>query len=129
MLNVFPTGQSCYISSVVQGLTAVEADLHLDLQAVRDPAHTALDAAVTQLCGARRNPAQGPLSPLPLLAALNPCLLQANQQQYDIHQGWCAGEFLFATLAELEFQDGFVVRTHEEGVCQGCGTNWHEVKQ
>jgi hypothetical protein len=101
----------------------MQTDLHLDPLQVRGPEHIALDTAFTQLCRARRDPTQPALSPLPLLAALNPCLAMDNQPQFDIEQGSCAGEFLASVLEELALQPGYLVHTREEEVCQICGTN------
>ena len=121
------SGQSCYIICNLQGATAVGLDQELDQQAVRGPEHTALDVQLRALCVARRNPVQPPLSPLPLLQALNPCLVLSGQYQFNNVVGWDAAEFLSSLLGELAILPGFLVETLEEGVCQVCGNPSQQV--
>ena len=103
-------------------------DQELDQQAVRGPEHAALDRQLRALCAARRNPLQPPLSPLPLLLALNPCLaLGVGQFQFDNLQGWDAASFLSSLLGELAIVPGFLVETLEEGVCYVCGNPSQQV--
>ena len=102
-------------------------DQELDQQAVRGPEHAALDGQLRALCAARRNPLQPPLSPLPLLQALNPCLALSGQFQFNNLVGWDAASFLSSLLGELAIVPGFLVETLEEGVCQVCGNPSQQV--
>ena len=114
------------MSCTVQGLVAVQLDLHLDAKVQRSSQHAALDATIIQMFSAARNPAQPPLSPLPLLANLNPCLALAQLPLFNHAQGWDAASFLSALLGELTVQQGFMVENVELGVCQQCGNQWQQ---
>ena len=121
-------GNSCYVSAVIQGLTAIEMDLHLDGAAARGPEQAALDAALVQLCGDRRDPSHLAINPTPLVTALNPCLALAHQPVFSVQQPSCAGDFLAALLGQLAIEPGFLVNTMEDSLCQDCGENWTQVK-
>ena len=81
-----------------------------------------------RLCVARRDPQQRPLSPLPLITTLNPCLVLGGQPTYNAVVGGDAAELLSSLLGELEVQPGFLVETLEEGVCQVCGNQSQQVR-
>ena len=80
-----------------------------------------------RLCVARRDPLQRPLSPLPLIATLNPCLVLSRQPTFNNTIGWDAASLLSSLLGELEVLPGFLVETLEEGVCQICGNPSQQV--
>ena len=94
----------------------------------RGPEHTALDRALANLCQLRRNPLQQPISPVPLMIALNACLTLSNQYHFTLaHGGWDASSFLSCLLGELAVAPGFLVQTLEEGICQQCGNASRQV--
>ena len=57
MLNPLST---CFASAGVQGLVAMEVDLHLDGSVTRGAQERTLDQEMPKLFGLRRNPAQAP---------------------------------------------------------------------
>ena len=122
------SGQACYIVAPLQGVTRVQLDQHLDLQALRGPQHRALDYELVRLCVARRDPQQRPLSPLPIIATLNPCLVLGGHATFNnVVAGGDSAELLSSLLGELDVQPGFLVETLEQGVCQICGNQSQQV--
>lgn len=113
------SGVTCYAGSTVQGLVAVQLDQHLNGQAFRTPAEMALVGVLGQMCVARRDPRNGPVNPVPLIAAVNACFAQPMFGNNG--QGECAGDFLTSLLSHLDLQPGYLVHNLEDGVCQVCG--------
>ena len=125
-------GQSCYADAAVQGLSLVCIDQCLTPPNQLPQLQGNLNTAMSNLCVARRDPAVGPLSPVPLLDALQPCLVQAGTSMggpFTVEQMQCSGEFLTAILSQLQFEPHGIVLTSEEGVCQICGNQQHQVKE
>ena len=124
-------GQSCYADAAVQGLSLVCIDQHLTPPNQLPVLEANLNTAMSNLCVARRDPTVGPLSPVPLLDALQPCLVQARVPMgpFTVEQMQCSGEFLTAILSQLQFEPHGIILTSEEGLCQICGNQQHQVKE
>ena len=78
-----------------------------------------------RICGLRRDPAQPPLDPTPLVDALNLC---SNQNiQFDVLVPECALEFMNQMLDNLELLPQYMSTYHEVGDCAICGAHYRQV--
>ena len=78
---------------------------------------------MVQLCGDRRDPAQPPLSPLPLLHAVN----RMTGNRFDPRQPECAVFFLESVLENLDLLPQYLTSYEEAGDCVLCGQAYRQV--
>ena len=75
---------------------------------------------MVQLCGDRRDPAQPPLSPLPLLQAVN----RMTGNRFDPE---CAVFFLESVLENVDLLQQYLTSFEEAGSCVLCGQAYRQV--
>ena len=78
---------------------------------------------MVQLCGDRRDPAQPPLSPLPLLLAVN----RMTGNRFDPRQPECAVFFLESVLENVDLLQQYLTSFEEAGDCVLCGQAYRQV--
>ena len=78
---------------------------------------------MVQLCGDRRDPAQPPLSPLPLLHAVN----RMTGNRFDPRQPECAVFFLESVLENLDLLPQYLTSYEEAGDCVLCSQAYRQV--
>jgi hypothetical protein len=128
-------GDSCFSVAVVQALTEVQYDQHIDLDKASTVEQLELIQTFSNMARRRRNPEAGPFSPTPLLIALNRCLSISDQYGMRlVHEtgeivpkSACAIELLNDLLAKMVATNGFIVNHIEHGDCDKCGCGATEV--
>ena len=78
---------------------------------------------MVQLCGARRDPARPPLSPVPLLQAVN----RMTGNRFNPRHSECAVFFLESVLENLDLLTQYLTSFEEAGSCVMCGQAYRQV--
>ena len=130
---------TCFAASATQVVVAAGLDQHLDPTVAQDAGHRGLAQVETYLiplhtihdtiqvvrtvCGERRDPAQPPVDPMPMIGAVN----GVTNNRFNAAVAECAVNFLQSLLENISLLPQYLTCHDEVGTCLLCQQPYRQV--